>query len=197
MKIHGVVSMTLMIILSTLVAVGGAPSSVSPGSKAPVFALKDVDGKEHSLDQYLKSKFVVVMFIATQCPISNDYNERMVKLHDQYASKDITFLGINPNKQESISEVKAHAAKNGFKFVVLKDANNVVADEYGAQVTPEIFVIDNKGVVRYHGRIDDSRDEDDIESRDLAAALDLLLVGKDVPKAETKAFGCSIKRVKK
>lgn len=190
-----VLAAVLLIVCAMVVR--SAPPPVSPGMKAPSFNLKDANGKEHSLEQYLKSKYVVVMFIATQCPVSNDYNERMVKLHDQYASKDITFLGINSNKQESVSEIKEHAGKYGFKFAVLKDVDNVVADAYGAQVTPEIYVIDPTGTVRYHGRIDDSRDEDEISSRDLSAALDALLAGKDAPRAETKAFGCSIKRIRK
>jgi peroxiredoxin len=184
------------LIAGTMAAFAASPS-ISPGAKAPSFSLKDVGGKEHSLDQYMKSKYVVVMFIATQCPVSNDYNERMVKLYDQYAAKDISFLGINSNKQESVSEIKEHSAKHGFKFAVLKDVDNVVADAYGAQVTPEIYVIDPGGTVRYHGRIDDSRDADEIDSHDLSAALDALLAGKDPARTDTKAFGCSIKRIKK
>jgi peroxiredoxin len=171
--------------------------SIEVGKKAPAFSLKDVEGKEHSLDEYLKSKYTVLMFIATQCPISNDYNERMVILHKDYAPKEIAFVGINSNKQESVEEIKEHSAKNGFTFPVLKDWNNVVADAYGAQVTPEIFLLDSKGMVQYHGRIDNARNADKITANDLRETLDALLAGKTVPRTETKAFGCTIKRVKK
>ncbi|MEK7249921.1 MAG: thioredoxin family protein [Bacteroidota bacterium] len=171
--------------------------SIEVGKKAPAFSLKDVEGKEHSLDEYLKSKYTVLMFIATQCPISNDYNERMVILHKDYAPKEIAFVGINSNKQESVEEIKEHSAKNGFTFPVLKDWNNVVADAYGAQVTPEIFLLDSKGMVHYHGRIDNARNAEKITANDLRETLDALLAGKAVPKSETKAFGCTIKRVKK
>ena len=167
------------------------------GKKAPAFSLKDPDGVEHSLDDYLASKYAVVMFIATQCPISNDYNERMATLFNDYSSKGISFVGINSNKQEDAAEVKEHAAKNGFKFPVLKDWNNIVADAYGAQVTPEIFILDDKATVLYHGRIDDSRNPEKIKTHDLRETLDALLAGKAVQRAETKAFGCTIKRVKK
>jgi peroxiredoxin len=180
-----------------LVSFAGTPESISPGSKAPTFTLKDADGAEHSLNEFLKSKFAVVMFIATQCPVSNAYNERIVALNNEYASKGVTFIGINSNRQESAAEVKEHSAKHGFKFAVLKDPGNTVADAYGAQVTPEIFVIDSQGMVRYHGRIDDSQDTEDIKSRDLSIALDALIAGKEAPRAVTKAFGCSIKRMKK
>lgn len=171
--------------------------SLEIGKKAPSFSLKDPDGVEHSLDKYLSSKYAVVMFIATQCPISNDYNERMATLYNDYTSKGIAFVGINSNKQEDAKEVKEHAAKNGFKFDVLKDWNNIVADEYGAEVTPEIFVLDENGTVVYHGRIDDSRNPEKIKIHDLRETLDALLAGKAVQRAETKAFGCTIKRVKK
>ncbi len=167
------------------------------GKPAPSFTLKDAEGREYSLRDFLSKKYTVVMFIATQCPISNDYNERMAALYDEYAPKEIAFVGINSNKQEDVEEIREHAAKNGFKFPVLKDWNNVVADEYGAQVTPEVFVLDGKATVLYHGRIDDSRNSSKIKTHDLREALDALLAGKAVARTETKAFGCTIKRVKK
>jgi hypothetical protein len=72
-----------------------------------------------------------------------------------------------------------------------------VANRFDAQVTPENFVIDSAGVIRYHGSIDDSQNEARIRTRGLRLALDALLGGKPVPIPETKAFGCTIKRVRK
>lgn len=167
------------------------------GTEAPKFTASDVEGKKHTLDQYLGEHLVVLMFLATECPVSNDYNERMAAIAARYAGKKVTFIGVNSNKQETVEEIKEHAAKNKFPFIILKDLDNVIADLYAAQVTPEAYVLDAKGILRYHGRIDDSRDPDDITSQDLSAALDAMLAGKDVPRAETKAFGCGIKRVKK
>jgi peroxiredoxin len=199
MKRFAVVSMVLAI-----AAVGAflsySATSVSapePGTKVPTFTLKDVEGDDHSLDEYLSHKYVVLMFIATQCPVSNAYNERMVALHRDYGSKGVGFVGINSNRQESVDEIKEHASTYGFTFPVLKDVKNVVADAYGAQVTPEVFVINNEHILCYHGRIDDNRYVEDISTLDLRNTLDALLAGKEVPRAVTKAFGCSIKRVKK
>jgi hypothetical protein len=78
---------------------------------------------------------------------------------------------------------------------VVKDDGNRVADQYGARVTPEVFVLDSKRVVKYHGRIDDSREISRVKAHDLRAALDALLAGDDPPRSEARAFGCSIKRV--
>ena len=166
-------------------------------SKAENFTLKDYNGKSHSLTDYKDSKVIVVMFIATQCPVSNDYNGRMAALYKDYNGKGVTFLAINSNKQESVEEITQHSQKNGFQFPVLKDPENVIADKFNAQVTPEIFVLNPNYEILYHGRIDDSQRESDLKSRDLRNALDEILAGKPVSKKETKAFGCTIKRVQK
>lgn len=185
------------IVISLTCLAAASIGAVKPGDKAPEFAAADIAGEQHSLNEYLGKGPVVLTFIATACPISNDYNERMVHLHETYGDRGVAFVGINSNREEEPDEIREHAAKNGFRFTILKDVGNTIADAYGAMVTPEVFVVDPAGTIRYHGRIDDSRDPDDITSRDLEAALDALLAGKDVQRMETKAFGCSIKRVKK
>ena len=160
------------------------------------FTLKDViSGKSYSLSDAKDAKLAVIMFIATRCPVSNSYNERMVKLYDDYSSKNVMFFAINANKNEDSEECKEHATEHGFKFPVLKDINNKIADKYDAQVTPEIYVVNAKRELLYHGRIDNSQRESNVESQDLRNALDELLSGKSVTVKDTKAFGCTIKRV--
>ncbi|MFC2135168.1 thioredoxin family protein [Bacteroidota bacterium] len=161
------------------------------------FSLKDYNGEVHSLADYSTSTAIVVMFIATRCPVSNDYNSRMEQIYSDYKDKGIVFLGINSNKQEDAEEVKNHAEENGLNFTILKDPGNIVADKFEASVTPEIFVISNSMEVLYHGRIDDSRRESEVETNDLRIALNEVLEGKTPANAETKAFGCSIKRIEK
>ncbi|HSW48847.1 MAG TPA: redoxin domain-containing protein [Bryobacteraceae bacterium] len=164
---------------------------------APVrdFTLNDLAGTQVNFSS-LKGDVTVVMFIATQCPISNAYNDRMKALYNDYASRGVKFLGINPNSTEPAAEVASHAASNGFGFKVYKDPSNVVADMFGAQVTPETFVIDKAGVILYHGSIDDSQNPANIKTQGLRLALDAVLGGQAVAKAQTKAFGCTIKRAK-
>lgn len=168
------------------------------GAAAPDFKLPSAaDGKEIALkDLAGKSKAVVVMFIATKCPVSNAYNERMAALGKEYGPKGIAFVGVNSNKAEAAPEVADHAKKHDFSFPVVKDAGNKVADQYDAQKTPEVYVVDPKGNLIYHGRIDESMDDPkSVKSPDLRNALEAILAGKPVPVAETKAFGCTIKRV--
>ncbi|MBI1802947.1 MAG: thioredoxin family protein [Ignavibacteriae bacterium] len=166
------------------------------GEAVPSFTLKNYDGKDYDLKKVLKeNKYAVVMFISTECPVSNGYNERMVKLNETFGKKGVAFLGINANKEEDVKRIAAHSKEHGFKFPVLKDVQNKVADLYAAQVTPETFVINTEGKLVYHGRIDDSRTLSKVTTNDLADALDKLLAGKTLTAATSKAFGCSIKRV--
>jgi peroxiredoxin len=163
--------------------------------KAENFTLPDYNGVKHSLTDYKDAKVIVLMFIATQCPVSNAYNARMVSLYNDYKSKNVVFVGINANKQESVEEIKKHAADHGFEFTIMKDDKNVIANKLGATVTPEIFALNPSLEILYHGRIDDSRRDSTVTSRDLRNALNEILSGKQVTSAETKAFGCTIKKV--
>lgn len=190
-----VVSLSVIILAFTNKKQNENPEPVS-AIKISEFTLSDIYKKEHSLSDYKDSKAILILFIATQCPVSNAYNTRMVGLYNEYHEKDIAILGINSNKQESLDECKEHAEKHGFKFPVLKDEKNIIADMFEASVTPEAYVLNPESYeILYHGRIDDSRNEDNVESKDLAKALDEILAGKNVTVTKTKAFGCTIKRI--
>ena len=174
-----------------------ALGAVDIGSTAPDFKLTALDGKTVSLADAAKShKAVVVMFIATKCPYSNAYNDRMRDIAAAYEKQGVLFVGINSNKTEPEDETRAHAKQHGFGFPVAKDPGNKVADLYDAKHTPEVYVVSPDGKLRYHGRIDENYEEPTkVTSPDLKNALDELLAGKPIAHAETKAFGCSIKRV--
>jgi peroxiredoxin len=187
-----------MFFAASLPAPAARAAALKIGGPAPDFTLPAAsDGKAVALKELLaKSKAVAVVFVATQCPVSNAYNTRLAAFGKEYAAKGIPLVGINSNKTEPAAEVKAHAAKHAFTFPVLKDDGNRVADAYGATKTPEVFVLDPKGSLLYHGRIDENQnDPQGVKSPDLRNALDAILAGRPVPAAETKAFGCTIKRV--
>jgi len=169
---------------------------IAIGSPAPKFTLPNVaTGVSTSLTDLSEGqKATVIMFIATRCPVSNAYNDRMETLASRYGKKHVKFVGINANTTEPTAEVASHAKDHNFTFPVLKDADDKVANLYNAHVTPETFVIDSTGTIVYHGRIDNSMDPSNVATNDLAAALDEVVAGKAVTKPETKAVGCSIKR---
>ena len=175
-------------------AEGEVPTPPAIGSTIEDFTLPDVDNKEHSLKSLAGKNGTVLLFIAVQCPVSNAYNERMEKLAEDYKAKGINVVGINSNIAEDAATVKAHAAEHKLSFPILKDSGSKVADRFGAAVTPEAYFLDANNKLLYHGRIDNSRNEAQVNSNDLRNALDAALAGKAVEKAEAKAFGCSIKR---
>lgn len=166
------------------------------GSHVSDFQVRDLDGKPVAFSS-LKGPITVVTFIATECPVSNSYNQRMSDLYRDYTAKNVKFIFINANRTEPAGEVRDHAKRVGFPFAVYKDPDNLLADRFNAQVTPESFVIDSSGIIRYHGSIDDNMNESQVRTRRLRAALDALLAGQPVPQTETKAFGCTIKRIRK
>ena len=173
-------------------AVAEAPAI---GAAAPDFQLTTIDGKPFTLSSAARDhKAVVLVWISTQCPYSNAYNAQMKNLANAFASKGVLFVGINSNKTEDSAAVIAHAKANGHTFPIVKDPNNKVADLYDVRRTPEVYVIDPEGKLRYHGRITENH-EDPASSPDLKNALDSFLAGKPIARTETKAFGCTIKRV--
>ena len=157
-----------------------AVAVTGPGAPAPI--------------QTSASKATVVIFVSTQCPISNSYNDRFTALYNDYNSQSVQFAFVNANSTESMSDVEAHEKRVGWPFQVVKDDGNTLADKLGAQHTPEAFVFDRTGALVYHGRVDNSMHENEVTKRDLRAALDAVLAGHPVPAAETRAFGCGIKR---
>lgn len=186
-----------LLLVAALATLASAALAVDIGAAAPDFRLTSIDGKSVSLSTETKThKAVVVMFIATKCPYSNAYNVRMKDLAAAYEKQGVLFVGINSNKSEPEDETRAHAREHGLVFPIAKDPGNKVADLYDAKHTPEVFVVTPDGKIRYHGRIDEnSEDASRVKSPDLKNALDALLAGRPVAQAETRAFGCSIKRV--
>jgi peroxiredoxin len=186
------VSLILLMIFITQTAQAQSGALVI-GESAPDFTLTDLSGKKHSLRDY-RGKTVIVGFFSTECPIVNAYHERIRALAAEYAKREVALLGIYPNSAEPLAAVKARTTRQKFSFAVLKDEGNQVADLYRAQSTPEMFVIDGEGKLRYHGRIDNSPEPARVRRHDLRAALDEILAGKPVSVTETRAFGCAIKR---
>jgi peroxiredoxin len=155
------------------------------GDRAPPFALKSVDTSEpKALERLLKEgapRGVAVVFLSCKCPYTAQARQPLGELFKTFGSK-VTFVGINANQNEALDDIKADASLS-YPFPMLRDDGAKVADQYGAERTPEVFLIDPAGVIRYHGGV-----------ADLGAALGELTKGRPVVKPEAKAFGCTIKR---
>ncbi|MGE3806306.1 MAG: redoxin domain-containing protein [Gemmataceae bacterium] len=171
------------------------------GRKVDNFTLKDYRGAVHTLDQYKDQKLIVLAFLGTECPLVKLYGPRLEEVQKQFADRGVVVLGINANVHDSVTEMAAYARIHKLSFPILKDLGNVVADQLGAQRTPEVFLLDSQRKIRYHGRVDDQYGigyvRDEPKRRDLNIAIQELLDGKAVSEPELPAPGCHIGRVKK
>lgn len=199
-----IVALATLVSLVTPLAVGGnAQGADEPrvGRKVDDFTLDDFRGRARSLKEWSDAKLVVVAFLGTECPLANLYAPRLSELAQKWKDKNVAFVGINSNQQDSITEVAAHAQRHNFPFTILKDPGNKIADRFGAVRTPEIFILDQDRAVRYWGRIDDQYgigfSKQKPSRGDVEVALEELLAGKSVSQPTTEALGCLIGRVKR
>ena len=169
-----------------------AAGAVDVGDKAPDFKATGIDGKEYTLEGVGKdAELVVVCFTCNSCPVAVAYEDRFIEFTKKYQDAKVTFVALNcNNKTEGLEAMKQRAEEKGFNFVYAFDESGQAAKEYGARVTPELFVVKD-GTIVYHGAYDDSLSNP--EKTFLVNAVDSLLSGESPEVAETKPFGCAIK----
>jgi peroxiredoxin len=173
-----------------------AANDFAIGTTLENFKLPDTTGKETSFNDLKGKNGAIIVFLSVQCPVVRAYDGRINEIAEAYKAKGINFIGINSNVTESMEEVKKHAAEK-YKFPVLVDKGNVIADKLNASATPEMFFFDAKNKLVYHGAIDNDRSGANVTENFLRVALDENLDGKPITRAQTKAFGCTIKRAGK
>jgi peroxiredoxin len=188
-----------LLLLPLLLAVPLVPAQEGPAPrKVANFTLPDAAGKPVTLADFRDRKAVAVVFLGVECPLVNLYAARLKELHREFAGQGVQFLAVNSNAQDTPAAVAAHAREHQLPFPVLKDADQKVADLFGAKRTPEAFLLDAGGTVRYQGRIDDQYgigfQRIKPLRRDLAEAIAEVLAGKPVSKPVTEVAGCVIGR---
>lgn len=189
----------IAIVIAAIASTGAAQSPL--GRKLEAFQLQDVRGKKYELADFRDRKLVVLAFLGTECPLAKRYGQRLGQLADEYEPRGVSFIGLNANVQDSVTEMAAFARDHNIRFPLLKDLANQVADSVGAERTPTVFVLDDKRIIRYWGRVDDQYGvgyvREEPQRHDLQAAIDELLAGKVVSVPATPAVGCQIGRIKK
>ena len=176
---------------ASLFAVSAAADrAVAIGQPLPGFQAVSLRGEALSLESAVKGhRAVVILFLSTACPYANYFADHVRKLSETYAARGVLFLGVNSNNWESRSDVIEHAQELGWTFPMIKDQGHAIADRLGARRTPEAFLVDSRGTLRYRGWVKSKQ-----ESPDLQRALDAVLAGRAVRRPSTKAFGCAIDR---
>lgn len=180
-------------------AIGAAPAIA--GTEITDFHLPDHTGKEHALKDLADRDLVVVAFLGTECPLAKLYAGRLQTIADDYSKRGVAVVAVMSNAQDSLAKIAAFERQYKITYPVLKDRRDEVADQFGAERTSQVFLLDRQRAIRYRGRVDDQYLVGIIRTKptraDLRMAIDELLAGKSVSVPQTDALGCIIGRAHK
>jgi peroxiredoxin len=166
------------------------------GDAAPTFSgIIGTDDKEHAMKDFASAKLVVLVFTCNHCPVAQAYQDRLLGLQKDYKAKGVQIVAVNVNNidADKLDKMKERAKEKKYDFPYLYDASQKIGKDYGAKVTPHVFVLDKDRKLAYMGAIDDNMDEKKVKKHLLSDALDALLAGKEPTEKVTKQFGCGIK----
>jgi peroxiredoxin len=171
-------------------------TGLSIGDEVPDFQLPDTDGKTHALRDGATA--TAVIFTCNHCPYALAWHDRIVDAAREYADRGVRFLAINSNDAErypadSYEAMQERVRKEGWPLPYLHDESQDVARGYGAKTTPDVFVVDSEGRLRYRGAPDSDHSDPSQNAAWMRGALDALLEGRDPEPAETEPVGCSVK----
>jgi thiol-disulfide isomerase/thioredoxin len=200
----------LPLLLAAMSAFGAEDThpTMAIGSKLIDREMPGIDGKNHKLSDYASARVLVVVFTCNHCPTAQLYESRIKKLASDYRDKGVTVVAVEPNDPnavmlselgytdvgDSLEDMKIRAQYRKFNFPYLYDgATQELAQAYGPKATPHAFLFDEKRILRYEGRIDNSQRESLVKTQDARHAIEALLAGKPVPVEHTPVFGCSTK----
>jgi peroxiredoxin len=202
----------LLLALSAALAVPSSaaegPVTLAIGAPAPDFDLPGTDGQRYSLASFESAGVLVLIFTANHCPTAQAYEERILKLYQDFEGRGVQIVLVSPNDPlavrldeqsysdmgDTLEDMKVRAEDRGFTFPFLYDGETQkMSREYGPTTTPHVFVFDKERKLRFVGRIDDNEDPSKATTTDTRDALEAVLEGKPVPVETTKTFGCSIK----
>lgn len=165
-------------------------------SYAPDFELPGTDGEVHHLARYLERyRAVTVIFMSNQSSYLHLYLDRLKQLQQEYMGQGVTLVGINPNDavqspEDSFESMKEFAQRNDLNFPYIRDVTQDVANCFRAKVIPEAFLLDQQGIIRYRGQIDDNpKSAAAVSSPYLKQAIAQLLQGEVIKPSTTEAVG--------
>lgn len=183
-------------------AAGEFNEVLSPGSQAPAWVdLPGVDGKKHSLADLKSTPVVIVVFTCNSCPVAVEYEDRIIGMARKYATGPqakvaVVAINVNKVKEDSLPLMKERSEKKGFPFPYLFDDTQKIAKAYGANFTPEFFVLGADRRVVYQGAFDDAGNPAEVKQGFVTAAIEAALAGQPAKPAETLARGCRIRYVR-
>ena len=169
------------------------------GEKARDFNLPGTDGKTYSLDDFSKSKVLVIFFTCNHCPFVINSDEGTRKTAEKYKPLGVEFVGINSNSKntcedDSFDHMVARMAEHAFPWTYLYDESQQTALAYGALRTPHFYVFDEDRKLVYTGRsVNNPKNTSQATTNELEKALDELVSGKEISGPVTNPIGCNVK----
>ena len=163
------------------------------------FLLPSTDGNEVSLDIAELGEYKLVIFSCNHCPYPQAWEDRIIKIQEKYKSNGLSIIMISSNDalkypEDSFPKMKERHNEKGFNFHYLFDETQEVAKMYGAERTPEVFLFNEIGLLKYQGTIDDNyENESEVKIKYVEEAIESLISGKDPEITQTDAVGCTIK----
>src|SRR5687767_14359203 len=185
--------------ISFLSAVAPVIDAYKVGEQAADFSLKNVDGSMVSLKDYKGVNGYIVVFTCNTCPYAVMYEDRIIELHNKYASQGYPVVAINPNDPsvkpgDDFASMMTRAKEKNFPFKYLFDEGQKVYTAFGATRTPHVYLLDANRYIRYIGAIDDNaQNPSEVGVKYLENAIAALKAGNNPDPSETKAIGCTIK----
>jgi peroxiredoxin len=169
--------------------------TLAVGGAAPAFDLPATDGSRAALAAGAPT---VVVFTCNHCPYAIAWHERLNDVARDYSARGVAFVAINSNDadrypRDSFDAMRTRFDSDPWPMPYAHDATQEIAHAYGAKTTPDVFVIDASGVLRYRGAPDADHGDEGQRAGWLRDALDAVLAGSEPALAETKPVGCSIK----
>ena len=139
----------------------------------------------------------VLLFVSTDCPVSNRYAPAIKRLYDEFTPRGVRFRLVYPNPMDDESAISKHRLAFGYPAIAERDAGHALANAAGATITPEAVIVDTRDRVVYRGRIDNrfvelARERPAPTQHDLRNALTAVLAGTRVSPSRTQAVGCFI-----
>jgi peroxiredoxin len=198
--------LTAAALAAVLLVSSAAMAGLAPGDDAPDFTLTDTAGKEHNLQSYLDDKQIVVIeWFNPDCPFIKKHHLDHKTMDETFAAvskeQPVVWLAINSNAKgkqgNGLERNKKAVEEYEMTFPVLLDESGEVGKAYGAKTTPHMFIVTPDGKVAYAGAIDSDKSADKLgETNYVLDFLNATAAGKELPTAETKPYGCSVKYAK-
>ena len=183
-------------------------TTLAINASAPDFHLPGIDERFYSLKNFADAKALVIIFMCNHCPTAQAYEDRLIRLVEDYKDQSVHVVAISPNAVnavlleelgysdmgDSFEEMQIRAKDKNYNFVYLYDGDTQEASiKYGPVATPHVFVFDKERKLKYTGRLDKSEKPGTANADELRGAIDAVLLNAVILEPVTKSFGCSVK----